>query len=131
MAVIDELPGVEVCVCVDEEPLYEHVDRHATVKKGVIERYIEAKSDQQFTIRIVVDPTTKFLRDCLTFGVQIDGEFVRTYVVGVEDCRFTRNLGILRGKPAQNHGSCSMSFSALETGKAITSLDGLYTLTYV
>lgn len=84
MAVLDSLPGLTVSVCVDGQALNEFEDDEAVVssKPGVIgeyqaartvTKYIEAMSDKEFTVKILLD--TGYRMDCGSLGlpISVDG----------------------------------------------------------
>lgn len=50
MAVIDAIPGLEVRIFVNDQPLHEHQDRDAEVAPKTIERYVEAQSKTEYEI---------------------------------------------------------------------------------
>jgi protein involved in ribonucleotide reduction len=50
MAVLAEVPGLEVEILVNGQPLREYEDYSAEVPAQTIERYVEAQSDAQFEI---------------------------------------------------------------------------------
>jgi hypothetical protein len=51
MAVLDEVPGLEVRIAVNGQVLQEHQDRSAEVLDQTVERYVEAQSNAQFEIQ--------------------------------------------------------------------------------
>jgi hypothetical protein len=51
MAVLDEVPGLEVYIAIGDEILQEYQDRAAKVFGKTVERYVEAQSNQKFEIR--------------------------------------------------------------------------------
>jgi len=50
MAIIDEVPGLEVQIVVNGQPLQEHQDRDAKVSARTAERYVEAQSNAEYEI---------------------------------------------------------------------------------
>jgi len=50
MAVIDEVPGLEVGIVVNKQRLQEHQDRDADISPKTAERYIEAQSGAEYEI---------------------------------------------------------------------------------
>jgi hypothetical protein len=79
MAVIDPMPGLEVAVCVDQQPLHEYANDefHARAQLNMVSTYIESETMKEFSIKLVVkEPYTL---DCPTLGFQIfvDGVKVR------------------------------------------------------
>jgi hypothetical protein len=51
MAVLNEVPGLEVQIAVNGQVLQEHQDRSAEVLDKTVERYVEAQSNAQFEIQ--------------------------------------------------------------------------------
>jgi hypothetical protein len=84
MAVLESLPGVEVCVCVDGNALEEYKDdEEVKVTPGpvgehqaskTVSKYIESITGKEFCIRATISPA--FLFDCprLSFKLRIDGK---------------------------------------------------------
>lgn len=56
MAVIDPLPGLEVAVCVDQQPLHEYTDDefHARAQLNMVSTYIESETMKEFSVKLVV-----------------------------------------------------------------------------
>ena len=83
MAVIDPLPGLEVAVCVDQQPLHEYADNefHASAQLNMVSTYIESETMKEFSIKLVVKQP--YTLDCPTLGFQIfvDGVKVREPVL--------------------------------------------------
>lgn len=51
MAVLEEVPGLEVHIAVGDDILQEYQDRSAKVSEKTVERYVEAQSNAQFELR--------------------------------------------------------------------------------
>jgi hypothetical protein len=51
MALLDDVPGVEVQIVVQDQVLHEYQDRSAQVSAKTTERYVEAQSHAEFQIR--------------------------------------------------------------------------------
>jgi hypothetical protein len=85
MAVLDGLEGIEVSVCVHGQALHEYEDNDLEAEPGdvgayqaskTVSKYLEAVTDKEFSIKIVVkDP---YEMDCPTLGfqVKVDGMVV-------------------------------------------------------
>jgi hypothetical protein len=56
MAVIDEVPGLEVRVVVNEQALREYEDPSAKVPSQITERYVEAQDNSTFRIHYSFQP---------------------------------------------------------------------------
>jgi hypothetical protein len=75
MAVHADVPGLEVQIVVQDQPLREYQDRTAQVSAKTIERYVEAQSHAQFEIRYAFK--TPFPADRpVSMIVTIDGKDV-------------------------------------------------------
>lgn len=81
MAILNELPGIEVAICVDDQPLQEHEDEDdheaapgpvgAYQASKTVFKYIEAVTDKEFSIKFAVKAGYQF--DCPTLGFRIMG----------------------------------------------------------
>jgi hypothetical protein len=86
MAILNSLPGLEVFVCIDGEPLEEYNDdKEEEVEEtlvaehqaaSTVSEYVESTSDKEFYINIVLG--TSFKMDCETLmaPIKIDGKFI-------------------------------------------------------
>ncbi|GIZ44174.1 hypothetical protein CKM354_000737800 [Cercospora kikuchii] len=74
MAINDVFPGIEVAVMVDGEPLQEYTETAFEPEEKTVTRYVEAKSNQTFAMRISVAEGTPMKGNCLTFYIHIDGK---------------------------------------------------------
>ncbi|KAK5127456.1 hypothetical protein LTR85_006795 [Meristemomyces frigidus] len=73
MAVHDELPGVQITIIADGQPLHEYQDTDIDEDDKTVTRYIKADSDQEFKIKVELGKNTVFKGDCLSFQVFVDG----------------------------------------------------------
>ncbi|OBT84583.1 hypothetical protein VE02_06329 [Pseudogymnoascus sp. 03VT05] len=83
MAVIDAVPGVEVSICINAQPVREYEDADEVIDgplaSETVVKYIEAISDAQFTINVTVHPTFdehRRTRDDLLAQAKVDGKWV-------------------------------------------------------
>lgn len=120
MAVLDELPGVEVSIEVDGEPLKEYEDADREQAAETVVRYVEATSEAAFKIKFAVKNEAKtFLGDRLAFRVYIDGNFAdaprlkRPGSYGAHKTKYS--LGFRKS----DNESWSYEFNRLETGMLI------------
>jgi hypothetical protein len=86
MAILNSLPGLEVFVCIDGEPLEEYNDNEEEEVEetlvaehqaaSTVSKYVESASDKEFYINIVLG--TSFKMDCETLmaPIKIDGKFI-------------------------------------------------------
>ena len=73
MAIIDEIPGLEVRVVVDEQALREYEDASAKVPSQIAERYVEAQDNAKFSIHYSFQPPFPADRP-VSMIVTIDGQ---------------------------------------------------------
>ena len=82
MAILPQVPGITVSICVDGKPLEEYMDDE--VEEGAednaaqysaaiaVSHYIESVSDKEYTIQVDVDPTFNFNCPTLLIDTTID-----------------------------------------------------------
>lgn len=128
MAIQDDVPGLEVAVCIDGKPLEEYDnDEEEQVKPGLpsevsqyqaartVTKYIESVSDQEFTIQLTLGPPFKMDYACLNTRIHIDGKKVdspsiqksRNLNSFSEDCvatKFQRKIKGMRVEAPGNAG---------------------------
>ncbi len=87
MAVLDGLPGLEVLVCMDGQPLEEYDDdeeeaiadtpiaEHQAAK--TISKFVESVSEKEFSIRILLRSPFVMDYDSLKSPIYIDGKWCR------------------------------------------------------
>ncbi|GAB7364864.1 hypothetical protein MBLNU230_g5656t1 [Neophaeotheca triangularis] len=73
MAVTDALPGVEVTVEVDGQPLKEFTDQELEEEPRTITRYVEAVSGKRFILKVEVNKHAKFHGNNYRVSVEVDG----------------------------------------------------------
>lgn len=78
MAILKSVPGIEVSICVDDEPLIEHTDRSAKAERSTILKYVEVVPDKEFTIRITTDKSYKWTSPYIVLDIIVDGVEIRT-----------------------------------------------------
>ena len=83
MAVIDTVPGVEVFILINGQPVEEYEDSGEEVNGPLASKtavkYIEAISDTEFTIKATVHPAFdkhRRTRDDLVVDAKVDGKWV-------------------------------------------------------
>jgi hypothetical protein len=83
MAILDELPGIEVAVCIDEQQVHEYFDDEFHTKPHVntVSTYIESETSREFAVKIIAKEP--YALNCPTLGFQIfvDGVKVREPVL--------------------------------------------------
>jgi hypothetical protein len=60
MAVLDNVPGLEVHILVDDEPLDEYEDTDQPATSDTVTKYIEAEIGKQFDLRYAFDQTPAY-----------------------------------------------------------------------
>lgn len=116
MAIIDVLPGVEVTIVCDGEPIKEHTDEDLEEEPRTVIRYVEAKSDQNFGVSIKVKQGTTFLGETLAFEIKVDGGFIVHPTVSKPNCLRRDYIAIREGQPLPNGKVRPFQFTSLETG---------------
>lgn len=83
MAVIDAVPGIEISICINGQPVKEYEDSDQEVDGPLASttavKYIEAISDREFTIKVTVHPAFdehKGTREDLLINAKVDGKWV-------------------------------------------------------
>ncbi|TEY69553.1 hypothetical protein BOTCAL_0113g00150 [Botryotinia calthae] len=82
MAILKSVPGIEVRICVDSEPLTEHTDRSTKAERSTVLKYVEVVPDKEFTIRITTDKSYKWTSPCIVMGIMVDGMAITTHPFG-------------------------------------------------
>ncbi|KAF7953827.1 uncharacterized protein EAE97_001226 [Botrytis byssoidea] len=78
MAILKSVPGIEVSICFDNEPLIEYIDRSAKADRSTILKYVEVVPDKEFTIRITTDKSYKWTSPYVVLDIIVDGVEIRT-----------------------------------------------------
>ncbi|CZT25421.1 uncharacterized protein RCC_11153 [Ramularia collo-cygni] len=73
MAILDTLPGVEIEILVDGEPLEEYADNDSEDQLNTNMCYVEAVTGKVFEVRIKVEGGVEITRDTAEFNISIDG----------------------------------------------------------
>ncbi|KAH3970147.1 hypothetical protein HBI25_050640 [Parastagonospora nodorum] len=83
MAVLDDVPGLDVQIAVNGEVLREHQDRDAKLSEKTVERYVEAQSNANFEIRYAFKkgfPADRPVSMIVTIdGKDLDEPIIRPY----------------------------------------------------
>ncbi|KAF5868624.1 uncharacterized protein Bfra_012272 [Botrytis fragariae] len=85
MAILKSVPGIEVSICVDNEPLIEHTDRNAKAEQSTVLKYVEVVPDKEFTIRITTDKSFKWTSPYIVLDIMVDGMEIRTLPIGRQE----------------------------------------------
>lgn len=101
MAVLDEVPGIEVTIQIDGQNVTEYYDPHASNSDSeddsgcpVVSKYIEAIDDAEFSIRMAIDDDV-YAWDChyLFATTNVDG-----YSMAYNTMRIGRECMAIEGK---------------------------------
>lgn len=96
MAILKDLPRVEVTIHVNGKPLEEHQDRHLSEAPETISRYIEIQSGQTFEVHITTRPGA--IRGAgHKYVVDVDGNKVDWGLVEPRHCIGSPKLSISKG----------------------------------
>jgi hypothetical protein len=91
MAILNSVPGLEICVCIDGEALVEydddeeqevgagHVAEYQAAK--TVSKYIESISDKDFGIKATIGPKYVFDSSAVSFAIEIDGKLMITPIL--------------------------------------------------
>ncbi|KAI1428551.1 hypothetical protein F5Y12DRAFT_711187 [Xylaria sp. FL1777] len=125
MAVLDEVPGIEVSILVNGQKAIEYVDPHASkldldghLKYPVVTKYIESIDDAEFSVKLAVDDDVYAwdeIKHGLAIKVEVDGSLI-------QHCLMTRDSEdhLIKGQNMYSEESqqwyCrTMKFSAIST----------------
>jgi hypothetical protein len=144
MAIQDDIPGLEVVVCIDGKPLEEYDNNEEEqAKPGLpsevfqyqaartVTKYIESVSDQEFIIQINLAPPFKMDYACLKADIHIDGKWVSSPLIQKSknldffsgDCVATKYQRRVKGMKVEAPGHegrallKSFKFAKIETSK--------------
>jgi hypothetical protein len=89
MAILDALPGIEVTVCTEGEPMREYDTENAVItledaaivthqQNATVTKYIESVTYQVFTINLEVQGLFKLDSPALAFEGYVDGNWIKT-----------------------------------------------------
>ncbi|KAI1115092.1 hypothetical protein F5Y14DRAFT_460911 [Nemania sp. NC0429] len=118
MAILEEVPGMEVTIQIDGQNVTEYDGPQASDSVSqddsgcpVVSKYIESIGDAEFTIKLTIDGKLYYKRGCkvmdhLVFHPKIDGRWVRSAVMSIvddrnaariqKDIKATKDLGIIQ-----------------------------------
>lgn len=112
MAILDDLPGVEVDIIVNGEALKQYEDTELQEDKRTVTRYIEAVAGQVFAVRTTLSPDFKFRGDSLSVQVFADGKKVDCVCMTEDNKEYSSE-----GMDVSPGLICKFRFSNLETGE--------------
>lgn len=118
MAIIEVLPGVEITITAGGAALKEYLDQDTTDNSKTITRYVEAETDQNFSVSIKVNPETRFKAGLLCFEVFIDGNAISSSLVRKKWCKSTAYNLKIDGVPLPRRKVRNFHFADLKTGES-------------
>ena len=129
MAVIDEVPGVEVSILIDGQPVEEYEDTDEKVNgplaSKTVVKYIEVISDTEFTISFAVLPAFwEYIRTGydLCFEATVDGQRVgghaRDFAKTDTSCPWNSQMGGVYCEDASGRATVKVfKFAAIQIGR--------------
>ncbi|CAK4033345.1 Hypothetical predicted protein [Lecanosticta acicola] len=115
MAVVDELPGVEVTITVDGQALEEYLDGDERNEPNAVTKFVEATTGKNFEIVYLVRKGTEFRGDCMAFAISVDGSRMGRPLVRKESCLDKDASENLKGAIVPGCKLKKFEFVALET----------------
>ncbi|CAN9270990.1 unnamed protein product [Alternaria alternata] len=104
MAIVDEVPGLEIQIYVNGNPLREYVDQHAAVSEATSESYIEVHSNSAFEIHYSFKAPFPVDRP-VSMIVTMDGKDIDEPLI--RPCELFNQEGHVSSGPISNDGECS------------------------
>jgi len=117
MAIITQLPGVEVAITVNGTQLQEHRDNEADEEPRTVTYYIEAESNQIFAVRIKVPRGYKMKGDSMSFEVCIDGKRRDWPLIEAKTVLWSDKIRTVEGCDLADGKIAKFRFNGLETGE--------------
>ena len=119
MAISEDLPGVEVAVTVGGNDLQEYRDDTIEEEDRTTTRYVEAKSGQEFAIRMKVKKRFGYAAgaDTLSFRITVDGDFIAHPLIDRATTRMQDASRKAEGFQTPEGRLRKCKFTSLETGQ--------------
>ena len=118
MAIVDEVPGLEIQIYVNGNPLREYVDQHAAVSEATSESYIEVHSNSAFEIHYSFKAPFPVDRP-VSMIVTMDGKDIDEPLI--RPCELYNQEGHVSSGPISNDGrnwsTKSYRFSPLDISR--------------
>lgn len=126
MAVIEALPGVEVTIEVDGQPLREYSDADSDEAENprTVIRYVEDQNDQVFRIACTVTPRFKFEGDLVCFPSRVDGQEFHSKVIKERHVLESSKTVYREGYRPTQESLKRFTFNAIELSTLPPCLDG-------
>lgn len=116
MAVLDALPGIEVEILVDGEPLKEYADEGLEDDPKSVKCYIEAVTGKGFQVQLKVSKGTQITRQAMNFHTYVDGNFANGKTILARKFQDRDYAISSKGRPVGLNQVQDYCFSELEMG---------------
>lgn len=117
MAIVEDLPGVEVEILVDGKPLNEYLDDDAEDYSDTHTCYVEAMTGKIFQIRLKVEKGVKITRQLIAFDIIVDGKLAHWPFMYASTIKSRAVEEISLGRYASSSKLQRYCFAELETGR--------------
>lgn len=107
----NDLPGVEVWIEQNGQPVSEYEDKETAEGERTTTRYIEARTGQEFTIHFKAAPQTNYAGNCLSFHAFVDGIRAKGAILSKEWSTY-----VVEGARVGPTTIRKLAFAEIETG---------------
>jgi hypothetical protein len=119
MAVLNSVPGLEVKIVVNGEPLQEYVDNEDELAPNTVLKYVEATSGAEFTVQYTITSEFTYNHD-MSLRVYVDGvRAVSNVRRSTKDVRGTCVFEERRSGGGEDLFLRKFAFSELTIGKPV------------
>lgn len=105
MAVLDAIPEIKVCLCVDGIELKEYAcpddEAAGALASKTVTKYVEAVPDPEFSIRLSVKKGYKIDRYHISFHARVDG-------LGMETSITTKQSNVVKRRMDRKYHWCDL-----------------------
>jgi hypothetical protein len=115
MAILGNLPGIQVTISVNGEDLHEYIDPDKKDEPRAVTKYIEAVTGAKFGFKITVPKGFEYLGDCLVMYYYIDGKFVSAIIVPAPNTESHTFVSTMDSLIASDGTSRKLKFNELGT----------------
>lgn len=93
MAILEVLPGIEVVICIDGQPLKEYPADEEKLKANettaterlaalTVSNFVESTDDKEFAVRVRIKEHYAFTSPKIGFQTVVDGTHIQTLIIG-------------------------------------------------
>ncbi|KAK5005815.1 hypothetical protein LTR60_006144 [Cryomyces antarcticus] len=118
MAILEDVPGIEVAITVNGNDLKEYEEDDIVNEPKTVTKYIEATSGVNFGIRYSVARRFPMKGDCITFSMYLDNEKCGSSVVTKASVNTSSSQHCKYGRNEADSKLRRFMFAALETGSS-------------